>query len=143
MAAAKTARHPKCAPMKPANARATRIPVSRPLMTSPMARPRSWAGTSSVANGPACWAMVAKRPSTKLAPVRMVSVGAMTAMSKAAQVPAACKMIRRRRSMRSPSGEISSIPVAKPIWVAAGTAPTQEASPGNDARISVNSGWLK
>ncbi len=60
----------------PAKVRASRTPSRRPIITVPMARPRSLWGTRSGAMGSTMWVTEATTPSRTLAAISQASVGA-------------------------------------------------------------------
>ena len=61
-------RQPNAAATKPLNVRASRIPISSPLITVPTTRPRSYSAASEELMGTITWATLAVKPTTANAP---------------------------------------------------------------------------
>ncbi len=82
----------------PENARASRMPISKPLITRPTTAPRLVSAARCAAIGTMIWAQVAVSPMKKLEATNHAMPGLSMAETEAAPVPAATQAISRRRS---------------------------------------------
>ena len=90
--------------------RATRIPISSPLITVPTTWPRSCSRASEELIGTITWAIAEVTPATPIAAANTAKLGATAAATSATAVSASVAVIIRRRSSRSPSGTSSDSP---------------------------------
>ena len=105
-------RQPQSWATRPLTTRDSKMPSSSPVITVPTMRPRWAAGASVAAAGTTSCAMVAARPTPKLAASRLAMPGARPLTSSASTKAAALAKMMRRRSYRSPSGASSKMPNA-------------------------------
>ncbi len=106
----KTTRQPAAAAIRPLIVRASRIPISRPLITVPTTDPRSCSADSDELIGTTIWATTEVRPTTAIAPPSTAKAGAAAERASAAAVMSMVPLISPRRSCRSPSGTSSASP---------------------------------
>ncbi|CAB3673400.1 hypothetical protein LMG1860_02462 [Achromobacter denitrificans] len=91
-------RQPKCSATKPPTTRDSRMPSSRPVITVPTIAPRRSGGASVAAAGTMSCAMVAARPTAKLAASIVPMPGAKPASSRPAASAADLARMMRLRS---------------------------------------------
>ncbi len=96
----------------PAKVRASNIPSNSPVITMPRARPRFSCETSDGAMGSATWVTEAKSPTSALAAMRKMMLGAKATLKSASDTAANMRIIRARRSTTSPSGTSRKMPIA-------------------------------
>ncbi len=111
-AATNIARQPKCAATNPLTTRDSRMPISRPVITVPTILPRCASGASVAAAGTMSCAIVAARPTARLAASSRPIDDAAPPASNATHNAAALIRMMRRRSKRSPNGARKKMPAA-------------------------------
>lgn len=107
-----TTRQLLAAATRPAKARASRMPSSRPPVTRPTSCPRRSAGTTRAAIGSTIWATTAVEPSTSAAVRNTTNEGASAHAAAAATATASTRSVSFRSSTTSPSGTSATIPAA-------------------------------
>ena len=103
-------RHEASSPMSPLTVRASRIPMSSPLMTVPTTRPRSSSPASEEASGTSTCAATDVSPSSARPPASAAKDGAIAQTAAPMPLRTSRVVTRPRRSRRSPSGTRSASP---------------------------------
>ncbi len=121
--------------------RASRIPVSTPLITVPTTRPRSWSAASVAANGTSSWVTADVTPTTIMAAASTLKTGAIATTARATEHTSSIRQASARRSSRSPSGTSRASPIAKPICDAVTSSPAAASLTPRLDEIASSSGW--
>ena len=118
------------------------MPITRPLITMPTARPRRSGAARCAANGTNICGDTENRPTKKMAAASHTYEVAIATPIRLIAAPVSIRRIRRRRSLMSPSGRNSSTPIAKPIWPSITITPIAGGEAPNARPISASSGWM-
>ena len=106
------ARQPAIWATRPDTVRASRMPVSRPVMMRATTRPRRSSGARSAAKGIITWPATEAAPTATEARAKNHRVGATAQATRARVETAKSRVTSVRRGCRSPSGTISRRPAA-------------------------------
>ncbi len=127
--------------------RDSRMPVSRPLITRPTARPLDSRGARLAAIGTSTWAATENRPVTKVPSTSAMKGEGIRPANPLTSRPSAASSIRPtvslRRSSISPSGTRNSRPMAYDTWAQVTRMPAVLSLTCSAWAMELSSGWLK
>ncbi len=136
--------HPGTRLIQPANVRASSTPSSSPIITVPIARPRSFSATMSGAMGSAMCVTEARLPSSTLAAIRHARFGEAATINSATDTAAYMRSIEpsRRSSDVAQRNEEQQPPQHIPTCGSHCHEPDMRNATRRLCAISASSGWL-
>ena len=136
-----TARQPAKSATTPANVLDSRMPISRPPISVPITRLRSWSLASVAAYGTSIWTTTDVTQHSATAASSTGRLGANAAPTSAMAQNASSPVSSGRRRMMSPAGTMNSSPTAYPSCPSVTSSAALPWPTCRESPMECSSGW--